>query len=62
VCSSDLGAPDEYARVLYGRLREADRLGLDVLVVIPPPAEGIGVAVRDRLRRAATGSEVGSGT
>jgi L-threonylcarbamoyladenylate synthase len=48
------GDPDEYARVLYDQLRRADRLGLDVVVVVPPPDEGIGAAVRDRLRRAAT--------
>lgn len=48
--------PDDYAAVVYDRLREADRLGLDVLVVVPPPAVGVGVAVRDRLARAATGS------
>lgn len=44
---------EEYARVLYSRLREADRLGLDVLFVIPPPDHGIGAAVVDRVRRAA---------
>lgn len=49
------GGPDDYARVVYDRLRQADRLGLDVLVVVPPPDEGIGRAVRDRLRRAAAG-------
>ncbi len=48
------GGPEDYARVLYDRLRQADRLGIEVLVVVPPPAEGVGVAVRDRLRRAAT--------
>jgi L-threonylcarbamoyladenylate synthase len=47
------GQPDAYARVLYERLRQADRLALDVLVVVPPAAAGIGVAVRDRLQRAA---------
>jgi L-threonylcarbamoyladenylate synthase len=41
------------ARVLYQRLREADQLGLQVLVVVVPPAAGIGHALRDRLRRAA---------
>jgi L-threonylcarbamoyladenylate synthase len=50
------GAPADYARVLYARLREADRLGVDVLVVVPPSDAGIGVAVRDRLKRAAAGS------
>jgi L-threonylcarbamoyladenylate synthase len=44
---------DEYARVLYARLREADRRGVDVLLAVPPPDTGIGVAVGDRLRRAA---------
>ena len=28
---------DEYARVLYARLREADRRGVDVLLAVPPP-------------------------
>jgi len=44
---------EEYARVLYARLREADRLGLDVLLAVPPREEGVGAAVADRLRRAA---------
>lgn len=47
------GPADEYAAVLYARLRQADRLGLTVLVCVPPPAAGIGIAVRDRLARAA---------
>ncbi|MCL4421608.1 MAG: hypothetical protein M1115_00310 [Actinobacteria bacterium] len=34
-------------------MREADREALDVLVVELPPDEGLGVAIRDRLRRAA---------
>jgi len=42
-----------YAHELYGWLREADDKGVDVLVVVPPPAEGLGQAVRDRLRKAA---------
>ncbi len=49
------GDAESYANVLYDRLREADRLGADLLVVVPPPAHGIGHAVRDRLRRAARG-------
>ena len=47
---------DDYARVLYARLRDADRHGLDVLLVVPPPPDGIGAAVADRLTRAAGGS------
>ena len=47
------GGPAAYAQCLYQRLREADRRGVDVLLVVPPPAQGIGAAVVDRLRRAA---------
>jgi L-threonylcarbamoyladenylate synthase len=47
------GNAEEYARVLYARLREADRRGVDVLLAVPPPDSGVGVAVGDRLRRAA---------
>lgn len=45
-----------FARVLYHRLREADELG-DVLFVVPPVESGLGLAVRDRLRRAAAPRE-----
>lgn len=44
---------EEYARVLYERLREADRLGATVILAVAPPPEGIGRAVADRLARAA---------
>lgn len=50
------GTAEEYASVLYARLRQADRLGLRVLVCVPPPAVGLGAAVRDRLGRAAAAS------
>ncbi len=44
----------DYARVLYARLRTADELGLDaLLVVLPPETDELGAAVADRLRRAA---------
>lgn len=43
---------DAYARDLYARLRDADRLGLDVVLAVAPPASGIGAAVVDRLTRA----------
>ena len=48
------GAAAAYAQCVYQRLREADRRGLDVLLAVPPPETGIGAAVADRLRRAAT--------
>ncbi|SRR5579884_3530549 len=44
---------DEYAHVLYQRLRDADAYALDVLLAVPPADEGVGAAVADRLRRAA---------
>jgi L-threonylcarbamoyladenylate synthase len=47
---------EEYARVLYARLRQADAPGVDVIVATVPEDDGsIGAAVRDRLRRAARG-------
>ena len=51
-----LAAPtdaDEYARVLYSALREADALGLRTILAVPPDSEGVGMAVIDRLTRAA---------
>ncbi|AKJ01443.1 translation factor SUA5 [Archangium gephyra] len=45
--------PAGAARALYTRLREADEQGHDVLVACLPRAEGLGIAVRDRLSRAA---------
>lgn len=44
------------ARGLYGWLRDADRRGVTHLIVIAPVAAGLGLAVRDRLSRAAAGS------
>lgn len=46
--------PEGYARVLYARLREADELGVEVVVAAPPPGRsGLADTVADRLRRAA---------
>ena len=41
------------AQLLYSDLRAADQGELDVIVVVLPPAEGIGYAIRDRLVKAA---------
>jgi L-threonylcarbamoyladenylate synthase len=46
-------APDELAERLYAGLRTLDAAGCDVILCPLPPAEGIGVAMRDRLRKAA---------
>lgn len=51
-----VGDADGYAHHLYERLREADRLGADVIVAVPPGPEGAGRAVRDRLDKAANTS------
>ena len=52
-CSTRRVDVEEYARVLYARLREADERELDVLlVVIPPASDGLGAAVADRVCRA----------
>jgi L-threonylcarbamoyladenylate synthase len=47
------GEAEQYAQVLYARLRLADAQGVRSLVVVPPSPEGIGAAVLDRLTRAA---------
>jgi len=55
-----LAAPkthEEFARVLYSALRAADEQGLSTVVVAQPAGNGIAIAIRDRLMRAAhTGS------
>ncbi len=54
-----LAAPktnEEFARVLYSALRAADEQGLGTVVVAQPTGDGIAVAIRDRLKRAAFGS------
>jgi L-threonylcarbamoyladenylate synthase len=44
----------DFARALYARLRLADELDLDVLLVVVPPAtDGLAAAILDRVRRAA---------
>ena len=44
---------DEFARVLYSALRAADEQGLNTVVVAQPAGNGIVIAIRDRLLRAA---------
>ncbi len=51
-----LAAPktdEEFARVLYAALRAADEQGLQTVVVAQPAGDGIAIAIRDRLKRAA---------
>ena len=69
IAMSDVATPDgvvrlaapqshvEFARVLYSSLRAADERGLATVVVQQPQGDGIAIAIRDRLKRAAhTGS------
>jgi L-threonylcarbamoyladenylate synthase len=56
VVLAPVGDAEGYARHLYQRLREADAAGVDVVVAVPPAPEGVGIAVRDRLARAAHAS------
>ena len=65
IASSDIQTPEgvirlaapktheEFARVLYSALRAADEQGLANVVVQQPQGEGIAIAIRDRLKRAA---------
>ncbi|MFM6941247.1 MAG: L-threonylcarbamoyladenylate synthase [Candidatus Planktophila sp.] len=45
---------EDFARQLYGALREADAQGIDQVIVFQPEGEDIAIAIRDRLKRAAT--------
>ena len=45
--------PEEFAQVLYSAFRAGDELRLETIVVIQPIGDGIEIAIRDRLRRAA---------
>ena len=48
---------EEYARVLYQAMREADKKGLSVVVVLQPGGDGLAAAIRDRLQRSAWTSQ-----
>lgn len=45
--------PEELAHRLFAGLRHLDSLGCTVILCPVPPGQGIGVAIRDRLRKAA---------
>lgn len=50
---SPAGSIAEAACNLFYILREADKSGSDIILAEPVPAQGIGLAINDRLRRAA---------
>lgn len=47
-----------YAARLYHDLRHAEEMDYDGIIAVLPPAEGIGIAVRDRLQKAAAPKNV----
>ena len=52
-----LAAPqsiEEYARNLYSALRGGDKQGLQTIHIAPPTGEGLALAIRDRINRAAS--------
>ncbi len=51
------GCVSDYARSLFAALRDLDALGVDVIFVEGVSEEGLGAAVMDRLRRAASPPE-----
>jgi L-threonylcarbamoyladenylate synthase len=46
---------EEYAQVLYSALRLGDQFGLMNIVVVEPTGDGLAIAIRDRLNKAASG-------
>lgn len=51
---------EEYANQLFAALRAADNLGLSKIFAVAPQGDGLAIAIRDRLSRAAhQGSEIG---
>ena len=46
---------EEFAHILYASLRNADEQGLQKVVIVQPQGNGIALAIRDRLSRAANG-------
>jgi L-threonylcarbamoyladenylate synthase len=51
----DAATLEEAARRLYAALRSLDAAAVNVIVARLPEAAGLGLALRDRLRRAAEG-------
>jgi len=52
-----MSEPEELAQRLFAGLRALDAAGCSVILCPQPPAQGIGAAIRDRLRKAATAEE-----
>jgi L-threonylcarbamoyladenylate synthase len=55
---SRLASPEsveEFARILYSTFRKADRIRIEMLVVLPPSGNGLAMAITDRLKKASEG-------
>ena len=48
--------PQSYAQNLYAELHRLDQQAFDILIAPQAPSIGIGIAINDRLKKAATGS------
>ena len=57
VAAARFASVEEYAKGLFSALRELERSGAEVILAELPAGEGVGLAVRDRLARAASGAE-----
>jgi L-threonylcarbamoyladenylate synthase len=53
LCWGRWSEPESLARELYGQMRALDEAEVEVIVCPLPKPEGIGLALRDRLRKAA---------
>ncbi|XLS30083.1 L-threonylcarbamoyladenylate synthase [Flavobacteriaceae bacterium M23B6Z8] len=51
---SSTGEFEEVARNLYEKMHEMDQLSVDLMIIETVPDEGVGIAINDRLRRAAS--------
>ena len=57
---SESGDLREAAAGLFAKLRRLDEAGLDVILAEKLPETGLGVAIMDRLRKAAHPRQIGS--
>ncbi len=57
LCLSQAGDLNEVAARLFSALREMDQLGLDLILIDTCEEKGIGLAIMDRLKRAAAASD-----
>ena len=57
VATISFESSSDYAQKLYSELRKLDQLGMDILIAQKPKQDNLGLAVLDRLSRAAHGSQ-----